>query len=149
MQFDRRFVDVRVDVGAALDPAKMVHKLERRRGEQAGPRSSGASSSTGGSGWPASSRRRHSRQRRRDALVSPIMSLLGRIECPQASTSSGPCSPRTTSTTRRSGASRSGLFAQPMPPAYARVWANSYFVAAVGGAPREIVKAYVANQRNP
>lgn len=28
------------------------------------------------------------------------------------------------------------------------LWTNSYFVASVGGAPLEIVKQYVANQRN-
>ncbi len=28
------------------------------------------------------------------------------------------------------------------------LWTNSYFVATVGGAPLEIIKQYVANQRN-
>ena len=28
------------------------------------------------------------------------------------------------------------------------LWTNSYFVATVGRAPREIIKQYVANQRN-
>ena len=28
------------------------------------------------------------------------------------------------------------------------LWTNSYFVATVGGAPLEIVKQYLANQRN-
>jgi putative transposase len=27
-------------------------------------------------------------------------------------------------------------------------WTNSYFVATVGGAPLEIIKQYIANQRN-
>ncbi len=28
------------------------------------------------------------------------------------------------------------------------LWTNSYFVATVGGAPLEIIKQYLANQRN-
>ena len=45
----------------------------------------------------------------------------------------------------------SRLLRQEFPSLRARLpslWTNSYFVATVGGAPLEVIKQYVANQRN-